>query len=179
MTSDAAPRIGQVPLVAWDHVYMQMGNGLPRGHAHIDTDVVSRWVVKLVNGVSDRGYHADKCLMLGCRGIERVGHMPKWDDQCVTLGYRKGIPHCHDTVIPKEHPRRIRGAKGAAGSVTIPHLVSSPHGRSSSRHVAPHQGIRRSANWAQADERCARCGIPDIGARIGWCCWSVKMWTSS
>ena len=110
------PGIVHVADGAGDDVDVAVHDGLARGVAGVDADVVAVGAVGPVEELFQVGDAAPQLGLLPGRGVEIGGHMPQRHHQGVPGGHRKPVPH-HDDEARRPHDvGSVRSAEEAGCS---------------------------------------------------------------
>src|SRR5262249_48377837 len=158
--ADTAPRILHVPGPARDKVQVAVKDSLPCGTTHICTDIEprDRWVA-LEHKVAHLTQEAIASQQLILCDLEVVRHMSPWNDECVKIGNRKGVPSRVGPVIPKENPGIIRCRTPGRDPPQTPRQAHPPpppkphHARlGATRRASPALGRRQSPSDQPLDQ---------------------------
>ena len=103
--------VGDIAVVAWDKVDVQVGNGLTGGGTDVDPDVVALGLVLRFDVGFGDFQCTRECLVFFGGGVEPGWDMPDRDDQQMAGADGKAIPEgndaCRSDGVPKEDPLAI------------------------------------------------------------------------
>ncbi len=144
-----ATGVGDVVLVARDQVDVEMEDGLPRGFADVDADVVAVGVVAAGDQVSAAIEAGGDCRALVGGGVEPGRDVPARNDEEVARVHREGVPEGPreavfegDAVLGGEAEGALGGCgHGAVVCLFVLRVISSVPSRPAATQAAQRQAF--------------------------------------